>query len=105
MIITSYEDWREEQIRILADLPDVLCPECDGEGTIECLSCGGNDDCERCDGTGEISKIEEFKSESTRSEYLQSVVREVKEFCSWTGRDFLGEIGPFVRDFRRLAKR
>ena len=35
------------------------CPECDGEGTIECDCCGQDRDCEQCDGEGDIKCGEE----------------------------------------------
>ncbi len=28
------------------------CPECDGDGEVECCECGSDKDCEACDGSG-----------------------------------------------------
>jgi hypothetical protein len=30
------------------------CPECEGDGEIECFHCGHEEDCKKCDGTGRI---------------------------------------------------
>lgn len=35
---------------------EVECPDCDGEGTVECECCGHEHDCDRCDGEGVIEK-------------------------------------------------
>jgi len=32
------------------------CPVCDGSGTVECVSCGADVDCHRCDGAGHVGK-------------------------------------------------
>lgn len=31
---------------------DLVCPECFGEGWRECPTCGNEDECEKCDGSG-----------------------------------------------------
>lgn len=38
--------------------------------------------------------------DATRDDYFLFVVTEIREVCLWSRRDFLGEVGPFVREFR-----
>lgn len=39
----------------------VPCPECDGDGDMECESCGtpGMEVCSECDGSGEVEETNE----------------------------------------------
>lgn len=36
------------------------CPDCDGDGSVECRCCGNDGDCKRCDGDGDVEKENPF---------------------------------------------
>ncbi|WP_299202475.1 hypothetical protein [uncultured Amphritea sp.] len=104
MIVATYEKWKKEQLAVIQNMPEedreVDCPECHGEGEYECDCCGHERECDRCEGYGHIDISDSEEHQPSKQKYFSQVVTEVKQFCAWCNRDFLGEIGPFVREFR-----
>ena len=52
------------EVPILPEVPTYPCPECYGEGEVECGECGCEHECERCGGTGldpALVDIERFR--------------------------------------------
>jgi RecJ-like exonuclease len=46
------------------------CPECGGEGEIECEYCGSECECKRCKGVGEVNiRIKEFSLPESMEDY------------------------------------
>lgn len=106
MITTQpYEEWRQQREAEWADFAASLhemddrlwreCSDCDGDGVTECDQ-GHEHNCEPCNGLGKIRKT----APVSKAEYFKAVVAEIRDVCVWTRRDFLGEVGPFVREFR-----
>lgn len=85
--VQSFSEWREA---CMAD-PDFDeaedCSECDGWGED-----GIGFDCGSCGGSGE--------AELTPRQYFSDVVGDIRKYCGYTGKDFLGEVGGFVKEFR-----
>jgi hypothetical protein len=47
----TYEEWiKYRNVKVITE--DYT--GCDGDGVVECFSCGEERDCEECEGTGEI---------------------------------------------------
>lgn len=51
----AYKRWHDEKLKQYGKLvPYVQCPECEGEGSMECECCGHESDCSECDGLGDV---------------------------------------------------
>lgn len=46
----SYEEWLKANLKLKEE--DYPYPECDGDGEVECYSCGHTNDCDACSGSG-----------------------------------------------------
>lgn len=108
MIVTSFDEWEKEQLAVIRAMPeddrDIDCPECDGFGYEFFGDSESEAVCDNCDGYGLIDIEDSEEHMPDKREYFNQVVADVKQFCAWCNRDFLGEIGPFVREFRGYAK-
>ena len=54
----SFYDWRLENVELQSSLKavsSVRCQSCHGAGAVECGECGSDKECDRCDGTGNIT--------------------------------------------------
>ena len=99
--ITPYNDWHREQVAELeAKNADVECPDCEGTGEKECHCCSHESECLKCDGSGSVSFRENPYIQPNTIDYFNQVIVDLKQFCVWTRKDFLGEAGHFVQDFR-----
>lgn len=107
--LTPYEQWRTERIiqyedwaATLHEMDDRLwreCDDCDGEGATECNQ-GHEHTCDTCDGLGKIRK----EAPVTQEDYLNHIAADFLALCAWTRQDFLGVIGPIVRQVRGYQK-
>lgn len=78
-----------EAVRIIKAAGDLIrlskdgreCPECDGEGMIECCECGHERDCEECDGKGKLTWTENDLQRSTLRE-IQAHLKDIKELVT-----------------------
>ncbi len=56
--IISFEDWIKKNPEIEEEEKESKekCPDCHGDGWVECSECGHESKCENCDGTGVITR-------------------------------------------------
>nr|WP_067285796.1 hypothetical protein [Marinobacterium profundum] len=101
MIITTYEAWCDAQ-RALAT--DTACDECESSGWIEC-DLGHEHKCDTCESKGHYLSLDgETKLNLSHGLYFHAAIADIKAMCLWTRRDFLAEVGPFVRSARGYDK-
>lgn len=87
--VISFAEWKQDKEDLKID-----CMECDGDGYVEC-EYGHEHDCPDCNGAGYHTDIT-----VTEYNYFMSIVKDIRRVCVWTNRDFLGEVGTFVRHYR-----
>lgn len=69
----TYNEWLELYPEVAKEEED--CPECEGNGGIECFHCGHVAECRECDGTG--------KSKTARQAYEEQVARDEKAMAKY----------------------
>ena len=53
--VSGFEEWAKNMLLEYKELnPKVECPNCDGDGEIECECCENVANCVACDGNGKI---------------------------------------------------
>lgn len=93
MSFLSYTDWLQERYREADRDPGqmVRCPDCFGDGTVDCCECGAESDCEECDGTGRRSwgSIPESLQSRvfTHADYRAAVLHDAEALAAYSGRD------------------
>lgn len=109
--VLPYDQWREAQCEAYlaehgddADVQEVECPECHGDGELEC-DMGHMHECSRCEGEGSINVYELHSWENDprgfdEAGYFADVVTTIRRYCAFSNRDYLVEVAPFVREWR-----
>ncbi len=108
MIVATYDQWREKKLEAALRATNkkdryLKCDDCSGTGEVECDCCGHEKECERCDGHGKLDAKDFYDFKPPQIDYFNEVIADAKVFCAWCNRDFLGEIGPFIKEFRGCA--
>ncbi|NLA67985.1 MAG: hypothetical protein GX856_07055 [Gammaproteobacteria bacterium] len=102
----SFEAWRDEQIASRPPDMPVDCPECDGEGDVECSCCGHERECDLCDGRGRVewSELDEGQKRRLvhRGAYAKAVLEDAFAWAGWLGRDAVSEL--FHAGFRVYSR-
>lgn len=112
MMVASFQQWKEQKLSFAQNSKkkseqQVKCYACKGSGEIECdCSCDYCDrhfDCDECDGTGKVNakEIDLHQFRPSRQDYFNEVIADIKAFCVWTQKDFLAEVGDFVRGYQK----
>lgn len=90
-----YDLWRKRNNDLAQELlnggeeTEVPCPECDGEGTVECVceECGDEHEteCKKCDGSGELCDhvTERNLEEAMKAIYNEQATMDAKKLTIW----------------------
>lgn len=77
----AYETWKREIEKLAPSY--VTCPDCNGSGEGVCPHCGGDTDCETCDGDGNVRPSEVLTPEF----YRRVMLFEMKKLEHWVNGD------------------
>tara|TARA_R110000737_G_scaffold282141_1_gene288781 strand:+ start:16 stop:369 length:354 start_codon:yes stop_codon:yes gene_type:complete len=96
--ISGFEEWAKNmRLDYSESNPKVECPDCEGDGEIECDCCGHEKHCDVCDGNGKLRFNEASDFKFKYSAFLKTVYADLKKLCIYTGKDFLGAAGEFIK--------
>ena len=97
--ISGFEVWAKNMLLEYKALdPKVKCPDCDGKGEKYCDCCEHTAHCEECDGNGKLRFRHIRDYEFTYPTFLKTVYVDLKKLCVYTGKDFLGAVGEFIKN-------
>lgn len=97
-MIANFEDWQQAKRELFEETNALVeCHECDGWGENTCDCCGNEAECSICDGEGKLPYSEAGSVQLTRKMYIQEVGDDLKDLCVFTGKDFLGVMGAFMK--------
>lgn len=90
-MLLTFTQWVQQQIKATPKSTLVSCPECNGEGVclIECECCGHEheEECEFCEGTGEVVFGELDQSDQarcfSRAAYWGQVTEDLRRYIEW----------------------
>ena len=103
--VSGFEEWAKNMRLDYKQLnPKVECPSCEGDGEIECDCCGHEKHCDDCDGNGKVRFNEANDFKFKYSVFIKTVYVDLKKLCVYTGRDFLGAVGEFIKTERPRNK-
>lgn len=118
-LIVPYDQWKEQRLKEMQEIDKgVECPDCDGDGEIECCECGYDRVCKRCDGAGEIAASDHPQYQPSPIQYYEAVKADMEAYCSWTRKDFsttfepikqkicnaLPRVAHYIRQQERIAQ-
>lgn len=81
------------------------CPECDGEGTIQCdcdcPHCDREEECDACDGSGQrLPEVDEAAT-AWAGDYANGLLQECRDWAAIKGADYLVVAGEVIKHLRR----
>lgn len=109
MKIMTFDEWVVEKLSSVSPKDSVSCPECGGEGGVECDCCGHEHDCKLCNGYGFVDFEKVKKQDQNKcfniNVYKSDVAADIEQMSNWFGlpvRKTLHKAGISFKWFTRL---